>query len=193
MHGTGGRVALGGIAAGLVVGLAACGNAVAGQGGAPKPATGAGNGSARSAVSQINPGGPMAPPGASKHAALCAAIPSLTRMVITRTTVPSQRVHEALPGGFTIRDATTVRRTATLLCELPSMRPGVMSCPNLAGASYHIFFAAAHRSFPPVTVGLSGCRIVTGVGPVRSLATAPRIEHQLIQNFGSTRLIPPSG
>src|SRR5215469_13925707 len=95
------RTAFAGIAAGLVLGLAACGNAAAGAGGPANPAI------ANPAVGKpskatppagpIKPGSPMI--GASKHVLLCMEIPKLTRMTVTRTPGPPPLHHarEVLP------------------------------------------------------------------------------------------------
>src|SRR5690348_13224219 len=102
------RAALGGLTAGLMIGLAACGTTVAGTGAAASgpasraPAAGA---AAQPSVSGVNPGGVMigAPP--AKDAALCRAVPTLTRMTFLRSTrPPSLHVREVLPAGFAIKN-----------------------------------------------------------------------------------------
>jgi hypothetical protein len=191
IDGTVRRAALGGIAASLVIGLAACGSAVAGAGGsaqhaAPKPA-----------ATLINPGGPLVPATMLRHPVLCTEIPRLTRLVFIRTGWPltPKYVHEALPSGFTVRDAATVRQIATTLCSLPPVKAGWMSCPNLGGSrywgSYRLYFAAPGRPIPTVGIELSGCRVVTGLGPVRSWATSTGLEQELSHGFGGLRAGPP--
>ena len=184
------RAALGGIAAGLMIGLAACGTTVAGAGtaasGGPAsraPAVGAAA-TPQPSVSGVNPGGVMvgAPP---KHAALCRAVPALTRMTFMLSAKPpSLHVREVLPAGFPIKDRATVRELATLMCALHAVPPGRMMCPNDMGASYRMFFAAGTRSFPAVTVEMSGCRVVTGLGPPRSWSASTALEGALTQHFG---------
>jgi hypothetical protein len=169
------RAVLGGIAAGLVLGAAACGSAVAGS---------AGSGAAKSPSSKVNPGGPMVPASVPAHSALCAAIPHMSRLAFTRALSAPSHVRETLPLGFTIKDAAAVRQVATLLCGLPSMPPGFMSCPNLNGGSYQLFFVAGGRSFKAVDVQLSGCRTVTGLGTTRTWARSPRLGQQLSQALG---------
>src|SRR5260370_38493786 len=100
-QGAAGRAALGGITAGLMIGLAACGNTVAGTGASGSashpPAVGA---AAQPSVSGVNPGGVMigAPP--AKDTARCRAQPELTRMTLLRSTrPPSLHVREVLPAG----------------------------------------------------------------------------------------------
>ena len=177
------RAALGGIAAGLMIGLAACGTTVAGTGTAasgPASAT-----TARPSVSGVNPGGVMIGAGPAKAVALCRAIPVLTRMTFMLSArPPSQHLREVLPAGFAIRDPATVRQVATLLCALPAVPPGPMMCPNDMGASYRMFFVAGSRGFDEVTVDVSGCRVVTGLGPARSWAASTVLEQALSQHFG---------
>ena len=196
-RGAAGRAALGGIAAGLMIGLAACGTTVAGAGtaasGGPAsraPAVGAAA-TPQPSVSGVNPGGVMvgAPP---KHAALCRAVPALTRMTFMLSAKPpSLHVREVLPAGFPIRNRATVRQLAALLCGLPAVPPGEMTCPNDMGGSYRMFFFAGGRAFGEVTVELTGCRVVTGLGPPRSWSTSTALEQALSQHFGIRFPIAP--
>jgi hypothetical protein len=182
------RAALGGIAAGLMIGLAACGTTVAGTGAAAPgpashaPAVGA---AAQPSASGVNPGGVMVGIGPAKNAALCRAVPKLTRMTFMLSgRLPDRHVREVLPTGFTVRNPATVRQVATLLCALPVVPPGQMECPNDMGASYRMFFVAGTRSFSEVTIEVTGCRVVTGLGPARSWSTSTALEQALSQHFG---------
>ena|SRR5690349_13884630 len=181
------RAALGGITAGLMIGLAACGNTVAGTGTAASgpasraPAVGA----AAQPSPSVNPGGVMIGTGPAKDTALCRAVPQLTRMTFMRSTrPPSLHVREVLPAGFTVRDRAAVRQLATLLCALPTVPPGQMTCPNDMGVSYRLYFVAGARGFNQVTVALTGCRMVTGLGPPRSWSTSTALQQALSQHFG---------
>jgi len=191
------RAALGGIAASLVLGLAACGSAAAGAGSPGNPA------SVNPAVvkpskatppaGHIKPGSPMI--GASKHVLLCMEIPKVTRVTVTRTPGPPPLHHarEVLPTGFTIRSAATAQRIATMLCALPALPRGVMSCPDLVGGGFVLFFAAPGKAFPSVGIQGSGCRVVSGLGPPRSWAASAAMQHEVSVGFGAPfRLIPPS-
>ena len=182
------RAALGGITAGLLIVLAACGTTVAGAGTAASgtashaPAVGA---AAQPSVSGVNPGGVMIAAGPAKETALCRAVPNLTRMTFMLSTRPlSQHVREVLPAGFTIKNRATVRQVATLLCALPAVPPGQLACPNDMGASYRLYFVAGGREFGVVTVEVSGCRVVTGLGPPRSWSTSTALGQALSQHFG---------
>jgi hypothetical protein len=127
----------------------------------------------------------MIGPGPAKDVALCRAIPQLTRMTFMLSTKPpSLHVREVLPAGFPIKDRATVRELATLMCALPAVPPGRMMCPNDMGASYRMFFVAGTRGFPVVTVEMSGCRVVTGLGTARSWSASTALEAALAQHFG---------
>ncbi len=47
-----------------------------------------------------------------------------------------------------------------------------MNCPAQFRGSLRLAFAAGRRPFPPVTVQVSGCRVVTGLGPARTARSA---------------------
>ncbi len=137
----------------------------------------------------------MAPSSASKHVLLCTEIPKLTRMSFTRTAWPPQFRHSrlALPSGFTVRNPAAVRRIAAVLCGLPVVPSGIMSCPDLVGGSFHLFFAAPGKPIPVVGFQYSGCRVVTGLGPARTWATSKALQQVLMQGLGAlVRLIPPT-
>lgn len=182
------RAAQGGITAGLMIGLAACGTTVAGTGAAASgsasraPAVGA---AGQSSPSGVNPGGVMIGAGSAKDTALCRAVPKLTRMTFMLSPrPPGLHMREVLPAGFTVRDRATVRQLATLLCALPAVPPGQMTCPNDMGISYRLYFVAGTRGFDEVAVDLTGCRTVTGLGPPRSWSTSTALEQALSQHFG---------
>jgi hypothetical protein len=192
-----GRAALGGIAASLMIGLGACGNTVAGTGAAapgataPGSSTGAARESARPSASAVNPGGVRIPANATAGAAICREIPRLTRMSLMQSAPPSDlHVREALPHGSTIRDPATVRLLATQLCALPRVHAGELMCPRMTGASYQLFFFAGNRAFTRITVGMSGCPVVTGLGTPRSWPASSTVEQALARHFGIPLPVP---
>jgi len=186
------RAALAGIAAGIAIGLAACGSTVAGAGNSAKQAADARPATAKSAIAKINPGGPMRPAAAAQHVLLCTEIPKLTRMSFTRTAGPPDlHVREALPMAASVRNAAAVRRIATVLCGLPTVPIGMMTCPNMAGGSYRLYVAAPGRAIPAVGLEYSGCRVVTGVGRPRTWATSKALQQALSEGLGA-RFRPPS-
>ena len=183
------QAALGGIAASLMIVLAACGNTVAGTGTGGSGAASAGSPAARAtaqpSAAGVNPGGVMIPASASARIAMCQEIPRLTQMTFLLSTQPANlHVREVLPRGFAIRDAVTVRQLATLLCALPRVPAGTLMCPNMMGASYRMFFFAGSRAFPRIVVGMSGCRVVTGLGPPRTWSASTALEQALARHFG---------
>ena len=187
-----------GIAAGLMIGLAACGNTVAGTGTAGTAAAGPGgpataaHATPRPSPGAVNPGGVMIPASAPARAAMCRAIPKLTRMTFMRSTRPPDlHVREVLPAGFRIRDPATVRQLATLLCALPPVPAGQLMCPNNVGASYRIVFVAGRRLFPQVVAEMSGCRVVIGLGVPRSWSASAALGQALAQHLGVHPLVPP--
>jgi hypothetical protein len=184
------RVALGGIAASIVIGLAACGSTVAGASGSARQAA-----TSKPATSKVNPGGPMLPSAASRDVLLCAEVPKLTRLSFIRTAwPPDHHAREALPGAAVVRNTAAVRRIATVLCALPTVPFGVMSCPDLTGGSYRLYFVGPGRAIPAVGIQTSGCRVVTGVGRSRTWATSKALQHALSQGLGSRfrEAAPPS-
>jgi hypothetical protein len=183
------QAALGGIAASLMIVLAACGNTVVGPGTAGSGAASAGSPAARATATPsaggVNPGGVMIPASATARIAMCREIPKLTRMTFMLSTRPANlHVREVLPRGFGIGDVATVRQLATLLCALPRVPGGTLMCPNMMGASYRLFFFAGRRAFPQLVVGMSGCRVVTGLGPPRTWSAATGLEQALARHFG---------
>src|SRR5215472_14428191 len=142
-------------------------------------------GAAAQSSPSVNPGGVMIGAGSAKDTALCRAVPKLTRMTFMLSPrPPSLHVRQVLPAGATIRDRATVRQLATLLCSMPAVRPGQMACPNDMGLSYRLYFAAGARGFDEVTIALTGCRMVTGLGPPRSWSTSTALGQALSQHFG---------
>lgn len=102
--------------------------------------------------------------------ALCADPGAVSRLVVTR--VPAIRSvgarHFVFPRQVTVTDAATARAVARALCALPTMPPGVVSCPaQLLGTTYRLRFSADGRKLPAITVQATGCQTVTGLGPVR--------------------------
>jgi hypothetical protein len=151
-----GPAALPAIAVGAIITLAACGNQVAGS-------------------QSGSSGGMGAAPGGRAVAgvALCTDIPHLTSVVVSRTA--ALRAFEPgliLPRGITIVEPGVVRGLAAALCGLPRMPRGPVSCPAQFRDSLRFAFAAGGRLFPLVTVQVSGCQVVTGLGPARSARSA---------------------
>jgi len=173
---TGRRAVLALVAAGALIGLAACGSTAAG--GAAHPAS-AGTG---------GPTGPVPAVTATTGVPLCAAARRMDRVVA----IPAgSHARALLPGGITIRDAARVRALAAALCVLPPMPPG-LHCEAATGEAYRLAFATGNQGFRPVGVQLSGCRSVTGLGPARSWARSPQLGRLLTETVGAGKggLVP---
>jgi len=118
---------------------------------------------------------------ASPGASLCANDRGVDRVVVS----PPSSPHE-----ITLHGATQVRALATALCTLPPMTSG-QSCPAAPGGSVRLVFTAGKQGFPPVSVQESGCRSVTGAGPVRSWSASSPFGQQLSEAVGGVgRLVP---
>jgi hypothetical protein len=149
------RAALAAIAVGAFIVLAGCGSAVAGGRSASAGGLGA------SAV----PGGK-----ASAGVALCVDIPKLTSVAVSRMmAVRALQPDPVPPRGITIREPLPVRDLAAALCGLPKSPRGPASCPPQFAGSLRLAFAAGGRLFRPVSIQVSGCQLVRGLGPVRTV------------------------
>jgi len=170
------RGALALIAAGVLIGLAACGSTAAG--GAAHPASAGAGGASGPATAATAPAG----------VPLCGAARSVDRVVAMP---PGSQIRALLPGGVTIRDAARVRALAAALCALPP-RPAGLHCAAATLGAYRLRFAAGNQGFRPVGVEMSGCRSVTGLGPARSWARSPQFGRLLAETVGvgRGRLIP---
>jgi hypothetical protein len=152
---------LAGAAACATLGLAACGSAVAGQG-------------THAVARHSAQGSRAAPAAAGRAAAVCGPAAGLDRVVITHIPSPmTSYMHQFLPLGVLVTKPSAVRGLAATLCGLPRASVGAM-CPNDTGALYRLAFATRSHALPPVTMRATGCRTVTGLGPVRTWARTPR-------------------
>jgi hypothetical protein len=117
----------------------------------------------------------------SPAASLCVSDQGVDRVVVS----PASSPHK-----ITLHGATQVRALAAALCALPPMASG-QSCPAAPGGSVRLVFAAGEQGFPPVSVQESGCRSVTGAGPVRSWSASSPFGRQLSEAVGGVgRLVP---
>jgi hypothetical protein len=118
----------------------------------------------------IIPGGPASKGGV----ALCSKQAAVTRLVVRRVTaLPQNHLHFGFPAGITVSSPARARAAAGMVCGLPAVSHGVMSCPASWGVSYRLHFAAGSKSFPVVTAGAGGCGVVTGAGRPRGTARTP--------------------
>jgi hypothetical protein len=171
------RAVLTGIAASVLIGVAACGSSVAGNAGSPV--------SAGASLSRE----PAAAVRASAGVRLCAAAQKVDRAEVSLTSAqPGSDFHKLLPRGITIRDVLAARALASALCALPPKPPG-LHCPVEFAGAFRLVFAAGRRGFQPVRVQVSGCRSVTGVGPTRWWSFSPQLGRLLSQLLGGKGLL----
>jgi hypothetical protein len=125
------------------------------------------NGSSTAVGSQAHAAGaPMKP------ASACAAQAAVKSVRVTRLPTLTQLgqtkpLWDKLPG-ITVGDPAKARALARLICGLPAMPKGILSCPADVGGwagGYQLVFVAGGRHLAPVTVRASGCETVTGAGP----------------------------
>lgn len=76
----------------------------------------------------------------------------------------------SIPALLRGREVAPVRALARALCALPAPR-GVMACPMDYGVDYTLDFSyllgGASRPVAPVTVDVTGCELVRGLGATR--------------------------
>ena len=102
--------------------------------------------------------------------AVCANARHIDRLTADRRNPLHQSLHFVAPAQITVIDAPQAQAVARALCALPPAEHGVYHCPADWGIRYRLRFAARHHWFRPVTVDATGCRMVTGLGPVRVIS-----------------------
>jgi len=102
--------------------------------------------------------------------AACANVTHIDRLTIARLNPFHQNFRFVAPAQITVTDARQAQTVARALCALPPVGHGVYNCPADWGIRYQLRFAARHHWFPPITIAASGCRMVTGLRPVRLIS-----------------------
>lgn len=193
------RLAAGGLAVLGGLAVAGCGSVTAGASGsvsAPgpsRPGSGGGNGAGQDVSGTRLPAG----------SALCAHPGRASRVLIGRS--GGVRILEgrerAQPAGtlppVSGRPVTITRVTrpdevhdlARALCALPRMPRGPLFCPAQFPGSYQFWFMVGGQALPVVVAQESGCRTVTGLGPVRR-ADQPAFWLLLAHIIGTNPLSP---
>jgi hypothetical protein len=75
--------------------------------------------------------------------------------------------------GRTFNSVATVARLRRELDALPAQGNAVFHCPMDDGSEILAIFAYAHAQYDPVTIGLSGCRLVSNGHLTRSARLPP--------------------
>ena len=192
--------------AGLAV--AGCGSITAGTTGSGSAASASRSGSGGASTGGAGTAGQDATgPKLPAGSALCAHPGRARRVLIFRT--GTVRILEggrrAQPADtlppvvgsrpVTIRTVTSpseVHGLARALCALPKMPREPLPCPALFPGGYQFYFTADGLRLPVVVVQESGCREVTGLGPVRR-ADQPAFWRLLGHIVGTERLSPVPG
>jgi hypothetical protein len=152
------------LVAGALAGVAACGPVTAGPSGPPSTGTRGATSTPATAASSTVP---------ASAAPLCQNVSHLDTLVVSlagglaRSDLPV-----ALPAGITFRDPARVRAVAAALCALPAAGPVPAGCPADFGGIYRLVFTAGQQAYPPVVIKATGCRTVSGLGPVRTTSAA---------------------
>lgn len=100
-------------------------------------------------------------------------------------------LHPILPQRFAlaphavVTDRAKVHDLARALCSLPRQPAEPMGCPMLvSGQVIRIQFSTADRSYPLVRIQASGCEVVTGLGPPRTVSRTPGFWLRLAHDEG---------
>jgi hypothetical protein len=107
---------------------------------------------------------------ASTGAGLCASIPEVTALVVTRTATISPR--KVPSATVVVNVASRARAVARVACALAPFPPGLFACPADFGPDYLLTFRTAARSFRPLRADASGCSMLVGLGRTRSTTAA---------------------
>lgn len=110
---------------------------------------------------------------------LCQVATKVTWLSVTRSK-PLNVERFSFPARVTVTKSADVRAAARALCALPTMPAGVM-CPLDLGVDYTLRFSAATEAVEPVTLDVSGCESVKGLGASRWVARSPNFWRE----FGS--------
>jgi hypothetical protein len=124
--------------------------------------------------------------------ALCGLIPSLRRLVVSRTDAfPQNHFRFSFPKTVTVSNRSRVRVVARALCALPVMPTGIHNCPADFGIIYHLAFSAPGRIVSSVSAEIGNCEVVRGVGAsTRWVARSPGFWTTLGMAMGLTSPSP---
>jgi len=156
------------------------------------PAAGSGPGSPRASAPEAGSPSAASASRGTGSGALCRDVATVTSLEITRA--PTFRVpglRTGYPFQVPVTSPPRARAVARALCGLPVLPPGILHCPAMfVGTTYLLRFTVDGRLLPAVTIEATGCRTVTGVGPVRR-ATAPGFWRVLTEAIGRRLPGPP--
>jgi hypothetical protein len=144
------------------------------------PASGvAGSGAPPPAPNPVSSGPPSNPPPTAPNARRSgppSSAPPSAPNAVSSAPPPAPGAGPPSPGDqpivATVTSPRLARALARALCALPLMPRGPVMCPMQLPGEYLMYFRAAGRTLPPVTVSESGCRVVTGLGRPRRASQA---------------------
>ena len=116
---------------------------------------------------------------------LCRSIGQVDRLVVRRVAAFGRNdVHFSFPAVTVVTEVASVRDVAKVVCSLPRVPAGVMSCPADLGITYRLSFTAPSGASPTVVVSATGCETVLGIGPARWAADSPNFWRRLGKAMG---------
>ncbi len=124
-------------------------------------------------------------PAGTVPASLCKSIGQVDHLVVRRVDAfPQNDIYFSFPAVTVVTEVASVRDAAKVVCSLPRMPTGVMSCPADLGITYRLSFTGPGETFPTVVVSATGCETVRGIGPIRWVGTSPSFWRRLGEDMG---------
>ncbi len=106
----------------------------------------------------------------SRVVSLCSVEGAVTTLTIDRDAVANSEMF-LFPSRVNVSNVSAVRSVARSLCALPFFPKSVMSCPMDFGVDYALHFSESTNDgvlqVGVITLDVSGCQSVTGMGAVR--------------------------
>ena len=122
---------------------------------------------------------------AAASTSLCRSIGQVDRLVVRRVDeFPQNGIHFSFPAVTVVTEVSSVQDVAKVVCALPRIPMGVMSCVIDLGIYYRLSFTTANGAFPTVVASATGCQTVRGIGPARWVAGSPNFWRRLGKAMG---------
>jgi len=113
-------------------------------------------------------------PAGAVAASICKSIGQVDHLVVRQNGIAF-----SFPAVTVVTDVRSVQDVAKVVCALPRIPVGVMSCVIDLGIYYRLNFTAPDGTFPTVVASATGCETVRGIGPMRWAGTSPSFWHRL--------------
>ena len=141
-------------------------------------AVASGAGGVAHAAQRITASGPQ--PAGTVPVSLCKSIGQVDHLVVRRADeFPPNGIRFSFPAVSVVTEVASVQDVAKVVCALPRIPIGFMSCAIDLGIRYRLGFTAPDETFPAVVVSATGCETVRGIGPIRWVGTSPEFWHRL--------------